>query len=183
MWLSRCQKVSLFLKNQVDLFKVSIKQRWLCWTDVASVSHNTINNNGWQAHYLCLSAPSVVWQTRRKLNSTNCPSVVLKYARKQPRPCSNFFDNEVKLSLALLCRRGCSRTPNLLFFFSERMVRTRSSSPESIFFHLCSILSQICVVAVVKRTDPSILHRDIFLCVCVFFKRLVKKGLKRENQA
>ncbi len=29
--------------------------------DVISVSHKTnINNNGWQAHYMCLSAPSVV---------------------------------------------------------------------------------------------------------------------------
>lgn len=40
------------------------QSRWLCGTDVTSPTAANINNRAWQAHYLCLCAPSVVLQTR-----------------------------------------------------------------------------------------------------------------------
>lgn len=61
---------------------------WLRRTDVAFVWHNN-NNNGWEAHYLCLSAPSAVGQTRHNLNCTNSPTNILKYVQNQLWCCFN----------------------------------------------------------------------------------------------
>lgn len=82
--------------------------------------------------------------------------------------------------LSLLCRR--SYTQNLLFLFLERTMRTRSSSLEAeciIFFpslecHFKTFLSQSCLVAGVKNSDPNISHTTIsqFWC-CLFVLHLV----------
>lgn len=73
-----------------------IRSRRLCGTDASSVSrnnNNNINKNGWQAHYLCVSAPSSVWQTRCKLKCTFCPADILKICQKQLRQSfSSFFE-------------------------------------------------------------------------------------------
>lgn len=63
------------------------QSQWLCRADVTSVSHNSINSSdGWQEQFfLCLSAPSVVWQKRSKLNCRKCPTGILEYVRKRLR--------------------------------------------------------------------------------------------------
>lgn len=94
-------------------------------------------------HYLCLSAPNV-WQTRHKMNSSNCPTEVLKYSRIRPwyslnssKGTSNF------LPLSLLWRRGLSRNRPLYFSWKEWWGQDLDDrSP----FFLCPVktLLQIC---------------------------------------
>lgn len=94
-----------------------IQSRRLCGTDSTSVSHNNnnINKIGWQAHYLCVSAASSVWQTRCKLKCTICPADILKICRKQPQwSFSSFFEELSEFSspvffAANLCQSWCEK--------------------------------------------------------------------------
>lgn len=96
-----------------------------------SVSNN-INNSGLRVYYLCLSALSVVWQTRRKLNCTNCLTDILKCIRNQPwYHFSSSTERWNSPSPSLICRKWWMQ--NRLFFLFESTMRSRSSSVESIF--------------------------------------------------
>lgn len=159
----------------------SINQSWWsCRTDVTFVWHNN-NNNGWEAHYLCLSAPSAVGQTRHNLNCTNCPTDILKCVQNQLWCCFNSLMrriNSTSLSLG-----GCSQ--NLLFFFMEDMMMTKSSSMEddSIFLPFCSVLVQNFFVNVsfvnfcfYHKFEFFASEHFEFLC-CLFVMDLVCKDL------
>lgn len=71
--------------------------------EVTPFSHNNNISNGWNTHYLCLSA------ARRKLNHTNG-----KYIWNTP--WYSFNSSTMKWNsprLSLLCRRGCIQEPPL----------------------------------------------------------------------
>lgn len=80
MQISHCDKATLLFIYLFGpwLHELINQSGWLGWTDVLSSSHsNDIDNTGWQAHYLCHSAPNIVCQTRRKLNRAHRPPSLL----------------------------------------------------------------------------------------------------------
>lgn len=85
---------------------------WLCGANITSVSHNkNIDNNGWQTHYLYLSAPSLSWQKRCKLSNLSCPADFLKYVWNWPWYIFNSSMRRwISPSISLLCRRGVPNT-------------------------------------------------------------------------
>ncbi len=77
MRISHCEKVTLLFFGLRSIFpnfrtvnKHINQSRWLCGADAMSISHNNINNNGWQA-LTCVSKHQVMFNKRRTNSKDN----------------------------------------------------------------------------------------------------------------
>lgn len=134
----------------------------LCATGVQSPTTATSKHNGWKAHYLHLSAPSVVPQTRRKwLKRQSERQHMAKYRCSVGRVAA--LSSHMRRNI---CKRALNCPTDILKYVPNQ---------PGLFSLIRSPVfpSQICAA---KSFEPNISHLKI-LHFCVFITHPVSKGL------
>lgn len=138
----------------------------------ASPNHDDI---GWQAHYLYLSAPSVVWQMRSKLNCQHQhPKICLESAVAQ---C--LWGNDSLPLHPYFLVEGAQKK-NSSSFILVRMMKTRFSSLDSIFPSLVSATNSCC-----SQSDDSWSKRFVseHFAFCVAYLLSIRFVMNLSNEA
>lgn len=103
---------------------------------IAGHGSRNIYSSGWQAHDPCLSAPSVVWQTRQarignRLDQLGSNEVLAPGKKKKSLQLSHW---RPKIRLSLLCQRGWTQNPRTFRVNCQNVLQIR-------------FLTQICFAA------------------------------------